>query len=186
VVVEKRKDGYHSAQETVRLVTDKEVKLAPLARTNRDALEVDWTIGQLLGLGFTMRGFNVPDWSFAYVDAYLWAQPPAVLAPRAVLHSDFGMGFGSYFLLPPGAPVRIGLSSGVGFMLSGFTNPGFPFSTDFYIDVLTWWIETGFAKLNFFARQDYRYDLGIGPHLLGQGWIGNNFPPITVGVMFRW
>jgi hypothetical protein len=186
VVVEKRKAGYHAAQETVRLYTDKDVKLAPLAKEHAAEIELDWTVGQLLGLGATIRGFGVPDWDFGYVSSYLWAQPPAVLAPRAVIHADLSMGFGSYFLLPPGAPVRLGLSSGIGFTASALTTPGFPYYADFYLNVISWWIETGFEKTNFFLKQDYRYDLGNGANLLGRGWILGNFPPTTIGVMVRW
>jgi hypothetical protein len=186
VIVEKRKTGYHTSRQTVRLLTDGTVKLSPLAQTHKGENELDWTIVQLLGLGFTTRGFNVPDWFFAYGAAYLWAQPPAAIASRAVIHTDLSMGLGTYLFLPPGAPVRLGIYGGFGFVLSAFTVSGFPLYTDFYLNAFSWWIETGFAKINFFVRQEYRYDLGIGQNLLGRGWIINNFPPTTIGVMLKW
>jgi hypothetical protein len=186
VVLRKTKPGYHPSEQTVTLTTAKEIPLRPLARVHHHALELNSTLGQLLGLGTAMRVYVDPDWFFINFGGYLWLQPPAAFAARAVLHSDFFVGAGGYLFLPPDAPVRFGLSTGSGFILSSLTTPGFPTYMDLYLDVLNWWVEAGLFGATFYLRQEYKYALGMGTNLLGQGWMVGQFPPTTLGVLFRW
>jgi hypothetical protein len=186
IMVEKRKKGYHAAQQTVTLRTDKDIPLTPLAKEHAAALELDMTFGQLLGLGLTTRGYAVPDWLFMYAGSYLWAQPPVVFAPRLIVHNDFSVGLGGYLFLPPGAPIRMGISSGIGCTVSVMSVPNLPLYSDFYLNVASWWLEAGFPGTTLFFQQAFRYALGLGTNLLGQGWLTDLAPVITLGVLFRW
>lgn len=186
VLLAKSKPGFHSSDQTVTLSPGKDVRLTPLVKEHRFGAELNSTLGQLLGLGAALRSYMVPDWSFLVFGSYVWAQPPANFAPRAVLHMDFFAGLGSYLLLRPDAPVRLGASTGAGVVLSVLTTPGFPPYDDFYLDVLNWWLEAGFPGTTFYVRQEFKYALGAGTNLLGQGWMIHDVPPVTVGVLFRW
>ena len=140
VVLRKTRTGYHPSEQTVILATGKEIPLKPLVQEHRKALELDSTLGQLLGLGAALRDYRNPDWLFITVGGYLWVQPPATLALRALMHADFFVGFGGYLFLPPDSPVRVGLSTGTGLIMSFFSTPGISPATDLYINVLDVWI----------------------------------------------
>jgi hypothetical protein len=186
VLLQKTRPGYHPAEQTVTLSTAKEIALKPLVPEHHSGLELDSTVGQLLGLGAALRSYHVPDWFFVTVGGYLWVQPPANVALRAVVHVDMFGGIGGYLFLPPDAPVRLGISTGAGFIVSAMSTPGFPGYADYYLNVLNWWLEAGFPGTTFFVRQEFKYALGMGTNLLGQGWMINRFPPTTLGVLFRW
>jgi hypothetical protein len=186
VVVQKSKPGFHPAEQTVTLTPGKPIQLRPLAREHANALEMYSTLGQLLGLGAAYRVYAVPDWFFFSGGGYLWAQPPANLALRAVLHTDTFIDLNAYLFLSPDAPVRFGVSTGAGVVLSFLTSPGFPLYTDIYIDVFNWWLEARFFGITFFLRQELKYDIGAGVGLLDQGWMVRTFPPTTLGVVIPW
>lgn len=186
VLLEKSKPGFHQAQQTVTMSAGKEIPLKPLVKEHRSTFEVDSTLGQLLGLGAALRAYPVPDWSFITFGGYLWVQPPANFAPRAVLHADMFAGCGNYLFLSPDAPVRIGVSTGAGFILSFLSTPGLPIFSDLYIDVFNWWLEARLFGTTFFVRQELKYALGLGTNLLGQGWMMGMIPPTTLGVLFQW
>jgi len=185
VLVEKRKKGYHSSFQNVTLTPGKDIVLSPLVREHTWAGELDWTLGQLLGAGGAARWYLLPDQLFVLGGTYFFVQPPATFAPRAVIHDDLFLGIGGYVVLPPDSPVRIGLAAGAGAYLSFLTTPGFPVYTDFYVDVANIWIETRIGGVVLFLRQEYKYSLGYGVNLLGQGWLVNRFPPTTLGVLFQ-
>jgi len=186
VLLQKSKPGYHPEEQVVTLTTTKEIPLKPLVKEHRSALELNSTLGQLLGLGVALRSYQVPDWFFITVGGYLWVQPPANLALRVVLHNDLFAGIGGYLFLPPDAPVRLGMSTGAGLVMSFLSTPGFPGYLDFYVNVVSWWLEAGFPGTTFFVRQEFKYALGFGINLLGQGWMISQFPPTTLGVLIRW
>jgi hypothetical protein len=186
ILLQKSKPGFHPAEQTVTLTAGKAIPLKPLVKEHAKALELDSTLGQLLGLGAALRVYAVPDWSFFSMGSYLWVQPPANLALRAVLHTDAYFGFGGYLFLYPDAPVRLGVSTGTGLILSFLSTPGFPTYSDFYIDVLNWWVEARLFGITLFVRMELKYALGLGPNLLGQGWMVRNFPPTTLGVVIPW
>ena len=109
VVVHKQLAGYHAADQTVTLATDKEIPLTPLVKEHKAGVELNLTSGQLLGLNATMRGYAIPDWFFVSTGEALWVQPPATLAARVAIHDDIFVGLGGYLFLPPdfpGAPRR--------------------------------------------------------------------------------
>jgi hypothetical protein len=185
VTVEKRKKGYHTARQAVALQTTKDIPLSPLAPEHRSAAALDLSVGQLLGLGGSVRGYLSPDWAFVSLGNYFWAQPPLVFAQRLVFHDDVSIGFGVYLLLPPGSPVRLAVSAGAGIIITKPTVAGSAFYTDPYLDIGSLWVEAGFPRTTLYLRSNFRYALGVGPHLLDQGWLLQNGPSVTLGVLFR-
>jgi hypothetical protein len=185
VVVEKRKKGYHTDTQTVTLQTDTDIALAPLAREHTGSLQVETTVGQLLGLGLTLKGYAAPDWVFAYMSAHAWAQPPATFTPRAVVHADLGTGLGGYVWFPPDSRFRAGLVSGVGCIVTQPTSAGFPFWTDLYLNVVNLFVEMDVKDTVLFLRTEFRYALGLGANLLGEEWMQDGAPVTTLGVSIR-
>ena len=181
----KRKQGFHDAWETVHAAP--EIRLASLVQKHSSAMEVDWTYGQLLGLGATARRYVTPDSLFLFLGGYIYAQPPLTSAGHFVYHGDASLGFGGYIFLPPQAWVRLGLSSGVGAVFSSPVAAGLPWSSDLYINLLNWWIETRAIGPVIFLRQEWKFTTGVGNNLLGIGWMNVlHVPPFTLGVRFEW
>jgi hypothetical protein len=185
VLVEKIKKGYHRSFQAVTLAPGREIVLAPLAKEHAFAAELNWTFGQLLGAGAAIREYLVPDWFFLFQGDYFFVQPPVTFSPRAVIHDDLYLGLGGYVIFSPDSPIRLGISAGAGAIVSLLSTPGFPTYVDLYLDVANIWIEARIGGAVLFLRQDYKYSLGAGVNLLGQGWMVNRFPPTTLGVLFQ-
>jgi hypothetical protein len=183
--VTKRKPGFHTARQAIRV--GPEVKLAPLAKLTKESVELNWTIGQLIGLGCAVRGYVIPDTLFASIGNYLSLQLPLTSAGRPVLHADMGMGIGGYVLLPPGSAVRIGLSAGAGAILSFLTIADAPAYVDLYLNPINMWVETKIRGVTVFFRQEWKFSLGLSRNLLDKGWVmvANAFPPMTIGIELR-
>jgi sporulation protein YlmC with PRC-barrel domain len=183
--VEKRKRGFDTSQETVRAAT--EIPLSRLVIEQKKAVEVDWTVGQLLGAGGAMRVYTRPDSTFFFLGNYLFVQPPLNSAGNPVFHYDLNAGVGTYLFLPPDAMVRLGVSTGAGVILSTLTGPTAVTYADPYLDVLNWWVETRALGPVIFLRQEWKFGTGGGASALGTGWIMvGNFPLVTLGVILRW
>jgi hypothetical protein len=184
--VEKRKSGYDSAQQTLRMASV--MRLSPLVRAITKAVELDWTYGQLLGLGGALRLYTRPDHSFVFVGNYIYVQPPLNAAGNVVLHYDLNMGIGTYLFFPPDSMVRFGVSTGVGSIFS-FPTAGSAGGAydDLYLNVLNWWLETRALGPIIFLRQEWKFAAGIGDSALSTGLITvGNIPPVTLGVLFKW
>lgn len=182
LTVTKRKTGFHTARQAIR--TGPEVRLAPLVKETRQSFEVDWTLGQLVGLGCTVRDYAIPDTLFAWIGNYLSIQLPSTSAGRPVFHFDSGMGIGGYVLLPPGSAVRLGISAGAGAVFSILTIAGAPAYADLYLNPINVWVETRIRGVTVFFRQEWKLGLGLANNLLDKGWlkVANSFPPMTVGI----
>jgi len=181
--VEKRKGGFHTGVETVRAA--KEIRLRGLVAQKTLGLEADWTFGQLAGVGATLRMYPSPDAWFLFLGNYFYAQPPLTSAGYTVFHDDAGIGAGSYVIFPADSWVRLGVSTGAGAIFTATTGPVGAVYTDVYWDLFNWWIETRVLGPVIFLRQEIKFTLGTG--LLGmQPMTVANFPPFTLGVVFRW
>jgi hypothetical protein len=185
VTVEKRKTGFHTDYQDITLVTGAPIPLSPLAPAHTTSVELNETVGQLLGTGATLRSYLVPDWFYLYDGGYAWLQPPANFALRFAFHGDILAGIGGYLGFPPTSWFRVGISTGAGMVLTFLSTPGFPNYTDFYLDIGSLLIEATFAQTTFFLRTDFKYALGIGENLLGAGWIMDGGPSVTLGVLLR-
>ena len=183
--VEKQQEGYHTLWQNI--IASPEVLLTPLPRKNILSLEVDWTAGQLLGGGATLRWYPVPDWIMVNFSEYLHTQVPLVSSGNWPIHADSELLAGLYLFLPPESGFRFGISAGVGTILTYI--PSAPIFTDVYINILSLWGEWRVAGIPMFSRVDLKIPLGVGNNLLGQGnpihW-GQFLPPITLGVVIPW
>jgi hypothetical protein len=185
LLVEKRKPGYHTAWQTVR--AQGEIQLSKLEKEYMHGREVDWTWGQLAGLGTTYRAYAKPDELFVSLGSYLFIQPPMSSAGSPVYHADLNLGLGGYLFFPPDFPVRLGISSGAGMVITMSGGGVLPPAVDLYLNVMSWWIETSLLGPVIFLRQELKFALGVGYNYLGTQWItAAGLPPMTLGVMFRW
>ncbi len=185
IVVEKRKTGFHTDRQTVTLVTGKEIPLTRLTPLHASSVEYSETIGQLIGVGAAMRAYMIPDWLYFSIGGYPWIQPPASVALRAAFHFDEELNLGGYVIFSPGSPFRLGLASGVGLVLTFMSTPGFPVYTDAYVDLARISLELDLPRVAFFIRPEFRYALGLGTNLLGTGWLMQNGPGISIGMVVR-
>jgi hypothetical protein len=185
LTVTKKKAGFHTAQQTVRVKP--EIQLSPLAKETRQSAEVDWTLGQLVGLGFAVRGYAVPDTLFTWISGYLFLQLPSTSAGMPFFHSDVGTGVGAYVFFPPSSPVRLGVSTGLGAIFSFQPIAAAHPYVDFYLDVVNWWVEANIKGITFFFRQEWKFALGLANNLLGRDWVmvANSFPPMTIGIELK-
>ena len=183
--VEKRKSGFHTSRQTVRAAS--EIRLSRLEQEQKRALEVDWTLGQLLGLGAALRVYTRPDETFLFFGNYFFVQPPLNSAGNPVFHFDTSIGAGAYLFFPPDFPVRVGVSTGAGSTISVLTGPASASYADLYLDIINWWVETKVLGPVIFLRQEWKFTVGEGSNLLGRQWMKvGEIPPMTLGVMFRW
>jgi len=185
ISVEKRKAGFHTSIETVRAA--REIRLSPMENEKSRAVELDWTLGQLFGLGGALRLYTAPDGTFFSFSNYFYVQPPLTPAGSPVFHNDASLCAGTYLFFPPDSPVRFGVSTGVGWILTALTGPAATSYADPYWDVINWWVETKLLGPIIFLRQEWKFTTGEGPSLLGKGWMMvQGVPLMTLGVMFRW
>lgn len=187
LVVEKRLGGYHDTRQAVK--GNGVIALTPLAPLSKLALEADWTLGQLLGLGSTLRLYLVPDAVFVGPSLYVSAQPPAGPAGNIAFHVDTGVQIGVYLVFPPESLFRFGVSAGAGSIFSWVQSTSLPVFFDPYVDLVSLWVETNLPWVTLTLRSDLKYSLGgQAPNLLGEGLLlwGGFLPPITLGVLFRW
>jgi hypothetical protein len=184
LVVEKRREGYHTAWQTVQAAG--EIPLSPLTKQTSYAVEVDWTFGQLLGFGSTARLYFIPDFLFGGLSVYAYAQVPNTPGGVNVLHSDVGLLIGQYLFFPADFPFRLGISTGCGGIFSQVLSPGLAPFTDFYLNIVNVWLELNLPGISFFLRSEMKYSLGIGNNALGRDMIRWEFlPPITFGVLLK-
>jgi hypothetical protein len=163
-------------------------ELKPLAKEAVWGTEFSYTLGQALGLGFGIRYYLKPGQLFVSGEDYFFLQKALGIESSPVFHNDFRFLLGRYVLFPPTSWFRIGISTGLGFVLSRFTLPGMPLYTDLYVNFLNWWFELNTRNWIFSIRQEGRFMLGIFNHLLKTGW-HSELPwgiPITFGVVKKW
>jgi len=187
VVVEKLLEDYHSDRQVVKGTGT--VALSPLARASRFGVETDWTMGEILGLGGAFRVYVSPDTLFVSPSVYVSGQPPAGTGGNVVFHVDGGVLIGLYLFFPPESVFRFGVSTGAGAFFSWVQSTSLPVFFDPYVDIASLWIETQLPWFSLALRSDLKYALGgPSPNLLGQGLVlwGGIFPPISLGVIFKW
>ncbi len=184
--IEKRKAGYYPGREDLPLDEPRvEARLKPLARQTRWATELNWTSKQLTGLGLAQRWYPRPDTLFLAAENYLYVQHTLPAPGRAVLHDDLRFLVGGYPFSKVDARFRLGLSTGLGLVVTGFTLPGQPLFMDLYLSVINTWVEWNWRGGAVYLRSEGRYALGAGRNLLGRGMVGDG-PILTLGVMRKW
>ena len=197
LVLDLRKAGYHSVSLVVPATPD--IRLPALQRANTMAIEASWTSAQPLGVGGSVLWYPVGDWVFVGGLLGLGVQT----GPHWVFHLDTGARAGVYLLpydtripfVPASSPLRfrVGVSMSAGVLTTRSTAATLPWALDWYVGAPTPFLELGTESVVAFFRVDMRYALGLGPNLLGRGWVEVAWPgsqatrpPITVGVSWKW
>ncbi len=104
-------------------------------------------------------------------------------------NSDMRLLAGLYLFTGPNSIVRLGVSSGIGILLSNFASHDGRMYTDPYINVANLWLELNLYDWAFFVRGELKYGLGGGGD---DSWEGRwqtyygSVPPITLGVVKKW
>jgi hypothetical protein len=188
ITVEKRLAGYHLSRESLLIREPVQAfKLRPLRRQARWATELNWTYGQVLGFGLAQRYYLKPDITFIAAEHYFYLQHNFE-GGLPVFHHDLRALFGAYLFTGPDSVLRLGLSTGMGLIVSYFSFPGQGAFADLYLNLINVFLELNFPHFLVYVRPEGRYALGIGPNLLGQGWLNvvGGPPPITMGVAWKW
>jgi hypothetical protein len=189
LLIRKTKAGYHEAEETVALTQPRmEAALRPLVPQTRYTLNATWTTGQLLGLGIGMRYYLKPDYRFLGVENYSYLQRNPNPGSVSVPHNDLGVSFGQYLFFRHDSPIRFGLATGLGLIVSTLSSPDPAWYTDFYLTLVSPWVEWNYRSWLVYLRADARYVLDVGPNLIGGDWfsIDRLGPPLTLGVARKW
>jgi hypothetical protein len=188
ITVEKRLAGYHPSRESLLIREPVQAfRLRPLRRQARWATELNWTYGQVLGFGLAQRYYLKPDITFVSAEHYFYLQHN-FQGGLPVFHHDLRALFGAYLFTGPDSVLRLALSTGAGLIVSYFSIPGQGIFTDFYLNLINISLELNFPRFLVYVRPEGRFALGIGPNLLGQGWlsIAGGPSPITLGVAWKW
>jgi len=191
VDIEKRKDGYHTGQQTVKLKDQKMViKLSPLRKKTQMATELNWTLGQLLGFGLAQRLYLKPDSTYLCAEHYFYIQHN-FSGGKPVYHHDLRALFGAYLLTGPDRLLRVNVSAGFGLIFTYFSIDNQPSYTDYYWDIINMGLELNLQKYILYIRSEVKYALGLGPtNFLGRKWISifNDGGPtvLTLGIARKW
>lgn len=184
-VVEKRLEGFHTERQTVNAAA--EISLTPLVKASRFAVEANWTLGQLMGLGGAFRYYILPDLFFVSNSHYLYFQAPYTPGAAGLLHYDVGVQAGLYVFWGPGESFRLSIAAGFGTVFSFFFVPDLYPATDVYLNVVNVTAEWNMPGFSLYLRPEWKFTLGIGNNLLGLSsmhW--EVFPPLTFGAVFKW
>ena len=194
LVIVSQKEGYHPDRQVFKLGDrDKRIKLRPLIPIAKRGLELEYTSMQMLGLGVAYRYYIKPDQFLVRAADYLYLQYP-FLNPNArpVVHNDFMLQVGHYVLFPPSSRFRVMVNTGLGAIITLFTdlslynNMDNPIFTDFYWNIFGLWLEANFSHRSYFYRIDIRYALGWGNNLMGAGSFSGGGPVLTIGAVKKW
>lgn len=184
--VEKRLEGYHTAWETVAAAP--RTALAPLSKMDRRAWEFDWTLGQVAGVGAALRIYLVPNWLLLGFSDYLYAQPPAVSSAVWVFHNDTQLSVGQYLFFPPESVFRMGISAGLGVLVSQVGAAGISAYGDPYVSLGSPWCEVRLGDASLLLRVDLKVTFRTAASILRPELLhwGGFFPPVTLGVVLPW
>jgi hypothetical protein len=190
IVIEKRKEGYHTGVETLRLKEPEMlIKLARLRKKALTATELNWTLGQLMGFGLAQRFYLVPDTSFFSAEHYFYLQYNFA-GGNPVFHHDLRFLFGGYLFTGPHATFRFNLSTGFGVIVTYFWLPDQPVYSDYYWNLINTTVELNFRRFMLYLRTEQKYALGIGTDtFLERGWMsvfGEGPSTFTFGLAWKW
>ncbi len=188
--IELRKEGFHSGREVIHLEEGirHEYRVRRMVRETRWASEILYTSGQMLGLGFGLRYYFLPDEFFVSVEDYFYVQHSFEVRSQPILHNDIRLLAGRYLFLDPYSRFRFGVSLGLGVILTGFSVPDIPVFADFYVIVLNGWVEWNLDNWMLYLRVEGKYGIEAGENLLGGRWhlVADAVPPMTLGVVKKW
>jgi hypothetical protein len=189
VRVEKRKSGYYpDAEEIIMQEGPNEFTLRPLDKKYRNEISLYWTTGQTLGAGAGYRYYPGPDYFFLGTDAQLHLQYGFNSGDKPVVHDDISFSAGGYFFSSYDRIFRVGLSAGMGVIITSFTTPNMPVYTDYYLNYLSLFFDLNLRPWTIFFQVSGKYALEFGNFYLDRGLLVMDRlgPPASVGVRKKW
>jgi hypothetical protein len=160
-----------------------------LAKPEKENFLLGTGPGRLLGLGGTYRVFFRPDWSFFFVNERIFAGYDFSSSSSPLWHFETWEGLGWYLVFPPESRFRAGACVGWG-LLASLSSASSPTSDN------SLFMDYALLPIELF----FEYRVGAGPSvffsyrsaysvsssgLLGRGWMDNNGPDLTLGVLWR-
>jgi hypothetical protein len=188
ITVEKRKEGYHPSRESLLLEDPvQEFRLKRMRPRTRWGTELNWSYGQVLGVGVAQRYYIKPDVSYAAAELYNYAQTN-FSESHPLFHHDLRLLYGGYLFTGPDDLFRLGWSTGAGVILTWFTIGDQGLYGDWYLNLINVSLELNFRRFLVYLRAEGKYTLGIGRNLLGRNMqsVSGGPPPITTGFMWKW
>jgi hypothetical protein len=142
-----------------------------------------------MGAGAELRAYLAPEWSFIFLEDRLYAGYDFQTGSSPVLHEESWDGLGCYLFFPPSSRFRMGLTAGLGFLLSVTTLPGSSKQVFFDLALLpvNLFGEYSLGKdLGIWMSLRSAYSLGFGSSgLLPRGWMANGAPALSLGMVWR-
>ncbi len=189
IQVWKEKEGYYPIQEEVTLQEGfNRVQLAPLPKKYKNEVSAAWTLGESWGSGIEYRRYFEPDWFFVSFTGRFYIQYDTYEGSSPVFHNDISFSLGEYFFLPYDSWFRVGCSLGVGVVVTSFTESEMPVYTDYYLNILSPFLDLNFRPWTAFLMARIQFGLGMGNDFLGRGLfeIQEGGIPISIGVRRKW
>jgi len=189
IIIQKSKEGYYSQTESVRLnETDQAIHLGRLRKKTDTAVLVEISEGQLPGAGVGFRKYIVPDYFYAEVLDAAFLQFDFYNPAKPAFHNDLDLVVGCYLFFSPRSPFRLGVSSGLGGILTVLPVKDSPLYIDVYLNPANLFLELNLKNVAFYAKVVGKYSLDLGNNLLDRGWISipDSGPVVSVGVMKKW
>jgi hypothetical protein len=189
VRIEKRKAGYHPhTEELIMQEGPNEFNLRRLDKKYRNELSLYWTTGQTLGAGAGYRYYLGPDHFFLGTDAQIYLQYEMKDGDKPVVHNDLSFSAGGYLFSSYRSLFRLGLSSGLGVIVTSYSSPNMPVYTDYYLNMLSLFFDFNLRPWAFFVQVSGKYALDFGNSFLERGFLimDQLGPPVSVGVRKKW
>jgi len=188
ISVEKRKAGYISQWETIRITrAEEKVTLSALWPVTTIATDLMWTLGFPVGGGIGLRFFPKPDWIFVGLNYNLSVQPATFGGGNSATHFLMYGGLGAYLFWGPTSHFRFSVSAGYGASTTYLAVPGAGSFLDGYISFLNPTFYANFRRFYGFVRTNFWFVVPSSNGLLAEGDVGNHgAPPVTFGVGYKW
>jgi len=189
ILVRKEKEGYYPETEQVALKPgENRIRLKPLQKKFRNEVGVGWTVGEAWGGAVEYRRYLEPDYLFASITERFYLQYDTLSGSKPVLHNDASLSIGGYLFSSYKDRFRLGLSLGVGVIITSFTVADMPIYTDYYLNLGSPFFELNYNPWAVFLILRTQYGLGMGNDFLGRGFfaIQQGGIPITLGVRRKW
>lgn len=189
LIVQKSKEGYYSETESVKLNENGQaVRLGRLTKKPDTAVLVEISEGHFPGAGVGFRRYIVPDYFYAeFLDA-AFLQFDFYNPAKPAFHNDLNFVLGGYLFFSHRFPFRMGVSSGLGGILTVLPVKDSPLYIDMYLNPANLFLELNLKDWAFYARVSGKYALDLGNNLLDRGWISipDRGPVVSLGVMKKW
>ena len=189
ILVRKEKGGYYPETEQVALKPgENRIQLKPLQKKFRNEVGLGWTVGEAWGGAVEYRRYLEPDYLFASITERFYLQYDSLAGSKPVLHNDASLSIGGYLFSSYKDRFRLGLSFGVGVIITSFTVSDMPVYTDYYLNIGSPFLELNYNPWAVFLIFRTQYGLGMGNDFLGRGFftIQQGGIPVTLGVRRKW